>query len=131
MKECKKCLNKTYNDEFCDTCLNVNYKLSQLHRLERSPKEIIKFLSKKYKNKKVILGLSGGVDSSYIAVLAAEAKLDIQAIHFDNGWNSELAQNNISNLISNTIPIRKRSIEEIILNSKSLLFITSALNKGF
>ena len=27
------------------------------------------------------------------------------------------------------MPIRKRSIEEIILNSKSLLFVTSALNK--
>ncbi len=46
-----------------------------------------------------ILGLSGGVDSSYMAYLAAQFKLRPLVIHFDNGWNSELAVKNIENIV--------------------------------
>ena len=43
-----------------------------------------------------IIGLSGGVDSSYVAHLAVnELGLKPLAIHMDNGWNSELAVANI------------------------------------
>lgn len=47
-----------------------------------------------------ILGLSGGVDSSYVALLAKEAGLRPLVVHFDNGWNSELAVKNIENIVS-------------------------------
>lgn len=47
-----------------------------------------------------IIGVSGGVDSSWVLVKAVEAGLRPLAVHMDNGWNSELAQNNIHNLIS-------------------------------
>lgn len=43
----------------------------------------------------VILGLSGGVDSSYVAYLAHKKGLRILAIHLDNGWNAEAANHNI------------------------------------
>lgn len=46
-----------------------------------------------------ILGLSGGVDSSYMAYLAAKFGLRPLVIHFDNGWNSELAVKNIENIV--------------------------------
>jgi len=46
-----------------------------------------------------VMGVSGGVDSSYALVLAVRAGLRPLAVHMDNGWNSELAQNNIENLI--------------------------------
>jgi N-acetyl sugar amidotransferase len=46
-----------------------------------------------------IIGVSGGVDSSWVLVQAVERGLRPLAVHMDNGWNSELAQNNISNLI--------------------------------
>jgi N-acetyl sugar amidotransferase len=52
------------------------------------------------KNYDVILGVSGGVDSSYLAVLAKELGLRALLVHFDNGWNSELAVKNIENLVS-------------------------------
>lgn len=42
-----------------------------------------------------IVGLSGGVDSSYVAYKAVELGLKPLAVHFDNGWNSELAVKNI------------------------------------
>ena len=46
-----------------------------------------------------IMGLSGGVDSSYALVKAVELGLHPLAVHMDNGWNSELAQHNIENLV--------------------------------
>lgn len=47
-----------------------------------------------------ILGLSGGVDSSYLALLAKEHGLRPLIVHFDNGWNSELAVKNIENIVN-------------------------------
>lgn len=46
-----------------------------------------------------IVGVSGGVDSSWVLVTAVENGLRPLAVHMDNGWNSELAQNNIANLV--------------------------------
>lgn len=46
-----------------------------------------------------IIGVSGGVDSSYIAYMVKEAKLRPLVVHFDNGWNSEIAVQNISKII--------------------------------
>jgi N-acetyl sugar amidotransferase len=45
-----------------------------------------------------ILGLSGGVDSSFLAHVVAGAGLRPLIVHFDNGWNNELAVANIENI---------------------------------
>lgn len=42
-----------------------------------------------------VIGVSGGVDSTYVAYLTKELGLRPLAVHFDNGWNSELAVANI------------------------------------
>jgi N-acetyl sugar amidotransferase len=42
-----------------------------------------------------LVGISGGVDSTYVAYLVKKMGLRPLAIHFDNGWNSELAVQNI------------------------------------
>lgn len=47
-----------------------------------------------------IMGLSGGVDSTYVAYVAKKLGLRPLAVHFDNGWNSELAVKNIENIVS-------------------------------
>lgn len=47
-----------------------------------------------------IIGVSGGVDSSWTLVEAKRLGLRPLAVHMDNGWNSELAQNNIANLVN-------------------------------
>jgi N-acetyl sugar amidotransferase len=46
-----------------------------------------------------IIGVSGGVDSSTALVNAVKLGLRPLAVHMDNGWDSELAQNNIANLV--------------------------------
>jgi hypothetical protein len=45
------------------------------------------------------LGYLGGIDSSYTLVKVVVMGLKPLAVHMDNGWNSELAQNNIENLV--------------------------------
>jgi N-acetyl sugar amidotransferase len=47
-----------------------------------------------------IIGLSGGVDSSYLAVKVAEWGLRALAVHVDGGWNSELAVKNIEQIVT-------------------------------
>ncbi len=46
-----------------------------------------------------IIGLSGGVDSSYLALKVHELGLRPLVVHVDGGWNSELAVHNIKVLL--------------------------------
>jgi N-acetyl sugar amidotransferase len=47
-----------------------------------------------------IIGVSGGVDSTYTAWLVKKHGLRPLAVHLDNGWNSELAVKNIENILN-------------------------------
>lgn len=44
-----------------------------------------------------VVGVSGGVDSTYTLLQAVRLGLRPLAVHFDNGWNSEIAVRNIEN----------------------------------
>jgi len=46
-----------------------------------------------------IIGLSGGIDSSYLAVMLKDRGLRPLVIHVDGGWNSELATYNIEQVV--------------------------------
>lgn len=45
-----------------------------------------------------IVGVSGGVDSSYLMHLCKQEGLRTLAVHFDNGFNSEISVNNIQKI---------------------------------
>ena len=47
-----------------------------------------------------IIGVSGGVDSTYVAYKVKELNLRPLAVHLDNGWDSELAVKNIENTLT-------------------------------
>jgi len=47
----------------------------------------------------VVIGVSGGVDSTYLTLAAVRLGLRPLCVHFDSGWNSELAVDNIHNLV--------------------------------
>ncbi len=47
-----------------------------------------------------LIGLSGGIDSSYVAWLVKQYGLRPLAVHLDNGWNSALAVENIERITS-------------------------------
>lgn len=53
-------------------------------------------LGKKYD---CIVGVSGGRDSTYLLYLAKELGLRPLAVHFDNGWDSEISVTNIKNAL--------------------------------
>lgn len=48
----------------------------------------------------VVVGVSGGTDSSYLLYLSKELGLRPLAAHFDNTWNSKIAVENISNVLA-------------------------------
>lgn len=98
----------TFNDEgVCNYCQDfqqsvVNYwkpgtkeTLKELDTIVRTIKE-----SQKDHEYDAIIGVSGGVDSSYLLHWASKvANLRLLAVHVDAGWNSELAVQNIENLV--------------------------------
>jgi N-acetyl sugar amidotransferase len=66
--------------------------------------QLLNTIKKDGKNKPYdcITGVSGGVDSSYLVWKAKEWGLRPLVVHFDNGWNSEIAVQNINKLIEKT-----------------------------
>jgi N-acetyl sugar amidotransferase len=68
---------------------------------EQKLQEIVEQIKKDGAGKKYdcITGISGGVDSTYVCLLAKQLGLRPLIVHFDNGWNSELAVKNIENII--------------------------------
>jgi N-acetyl sugar amidotransferase len=86
----------------CDTYDSV-VKANILNPSERD-KKLDLFLKsiKEKKNGKYdcIIGLSGGTDSSYVAYLTKQLGLSPLAVHFDNGWNSELSVRNIEKILN-------------------------------
>lgn len=71
---------------------------------ERKLKEIVTKIKEDRKNKKYdcILGLSGGLDSSYVAYLAIKFGLRPLFVHLDNGWNSEISETNVEKIVEKT-----------------------------
>jgi len=47
-----------------------------------------------------VIGLSGGVDSTYTALQVKRLGLRPLAVHLDNGWNSEVSVRNIENIVT-------------------------------
>jgi len=79
---------------------NLPYSLSSHEKKERL-KELLKKIQNNGRGKQYdcVIGLSGGVDSSYLAYLTKrEFGLRPLAVHLDNGWNSELAIQNIEHI---------------------------------
>ena len=103
-KICNYCvMDTTANDikfdayGVCNYCSEIKNNFVKPN-LEDLLKKINKF--KKNSEYDCIVGLSGGVDSAWTLVKVVELGLKPLAVHMDNGWNTELAQNNIHSLVS-------------------------------
>ena len=48
-----------------------------------------------------LVGISGGVDSCYVAYMCKKLGLKPLLLHFDNGWDAEIAVQNIKNVAKN------------------------------
>lgn len=90
----------SYCSEFLDRSSHILFKSE-----EDRARDLKNFTTKikaegKGKRYDCIIGVSGGVDSSWALVQAIKLGLRPLAVHMDNGWNSEMAQNNIANLVN-------------------------------
>lgn len=70
----------------------------------RELNNLIEIIKSEGKGKKYdcICGISGGLDSSFLAAKAKEFGLRTLLVHFDNGWNSELAVKNVEQICKYT-----------------------------
>lgn len=109
---CKRCIMDSINDPdilinddgVCNHCTTFDFEFNKLPKginKEKELESIIKKIKLKGVGRKYdcLLGVSGGVDSSYLAYLCSIFGLRPLIIHFDNGWNSELSVLNIQNLL--------------------------------
>jgi N-acetyl sugar amidotransferase len=92
---------------YCNYCTDFTKRLEMNQsalgfEMETKRDSLINKIKRDGKNKTYdcIIGVSGGVDSSYALYLAKKYGLRPLAVHLDNGWNSELATHNISNLVN-------------------------------
>jgi N-acetyl sugar amidotransferase len=115
MVVCKRCIMDNVNDPdlvidskgICNHCHNFDSAVAKLppkDKAEESFKKLTLQMKQDGKSKKYdcMIGVSGGVDSTYLAHVAKEAGLRALLVHCDNGWNSELAVQNIQNICNYT-----------------------------
>ena len=105
---CARCVMDTTDPDIvfdengiCNHCRQAEQMLVEIEKHKCEKDAIIQKIKAcgKGKSYDCLIGISGGVDSSYIAYLVKELGLRPLAVHFDNGWNSELAVANIHNLL--------------------------------
>lgn len=90
---------------WCDYCNNYHTSiLPNWHPDERGAQELTAAVERikqdgRGKAHDCIIGLSGGVDSSYVAYLAKQYGLRPLLFHVDAGWNSQQAVNNIEKMV--------------------------------
>ncbi len=96
----------TFNNQgICSYCQDFKlFRSKHWYRGEEGKKkldDLTQTIKREGKNKEYdcLIGLSGGVDSSYVALLAKETGLRPLCVHVDAGWNSELAVKNIENIV--------------------------------
>ena len=109
MKICAKCVLDTTIPEIffdkqgiCNYCKINDEILKKYPAGEMGKKKLYDLISKIKKSGKgkkydCIIGVSGGTDSTYTLYLMKKMGLNPLAVHFDNGWNSDIAVKNIKN----------------------------------
>lgn len=94
--------DKNGNCNFCEKYLRSSDRKNPRQRHSRlNLSSLVSEIKKAGRGKDYdcVVGVSGGVDSSWVLVKAVELGLRPLAVHMDNGWNSNLAVSNISNVI--------------------------------
>lgn len=115
MEVCKRCIMDNMNDPdlvldaqgICNHCHNFDNAYAKIPKGEAAEKHFRQQIEEikaqgKGKNYDCIIGLSGGVDSTYLCYIAKREGLRPLLVHCDNGWNSELSVKNIENICTKT-----------------------------
>jgi N-acetyl sugar amidotransferase len=93
-----------YENGYCNHCTGLlalfNQPRYKREFNEQGFERLIEKIKRAGKNKRYdcVVGISGGVDSAYLAYLLRQNGLRILLVHMDNGWNSEEAVRNIKSV---------------------------------
>lgn len=110
-KQCRRCvLDTTVGDitfdesGICNYCHSYDAIIKTVPEGEAATQklnEIIEKIKREGRGQEYdcIIGISGGVDSTYLADLVIKNGLRPLAVHVDTGWNSEIATQNIQKLV--------------------------------
>jgi N-acetyl sugar amidotransferase len=111
---CKRCIMDTSEpdiefdvDGICNHCKAANKRMEDQLLSPEERNKALHALVDKIKKEGIgndydcIIGVSGGVDSTTVAYTVKELGLRPLAVHFDNGWDSELAVDNIRTALKN------------------------------
>ncbi len=110
---CVKCVMDTSDGNIvfdssgiCDHCNTFESRIKPFWKIDDESRESLKKLINKIKlsNKRkdfdCIMGMSGGIDSSYLLhKMVTEFGLRPLVFHVDAGWNSQIAVNNIERIV--------------------------------
>lgn len=111
-KICNRCIMDTTSDPnleldangVCNYCRKYDDEVKKIEYIRKDGEDKLRRLFEKIKVEEkdkeydCLLGISGGVDSSYLAYLAKQYDLRVLAVHVDAGWNSEMAVKNIEKM---------------------------------
>lgn len=111
-QRCNRCVMDNVSDKsikfdesgYCNYCTEALTKMDSKYFPGEKGKEklnkLINFLKKEGKSKQYdcIMGISGGLDSSYLAFLGHTWGLRILAVHIDDGYDTDISKNNIKKL---------------------------------
>lgn len=112
-RQCVRCIMDNKNDPdlvidakgICNHCYLFDEAYAELPKGSEREKVLAQTIEKikdygKKNEYDCLIGISGGVDSTYLAYLCKKMALRPLIVHFDNGWNSELAVKNIEHILS-------------------------------
>ena len=112
LKICAHCVMDTTDSAItfdaqgvCDHCRTFEAKIKpNWHTGERGEKELRDLIARIKRagsghDFDCIIGMSGGIDSSYLTYIATQYGLRPLVFHVDAGWNSQVAVNNIEKLV--------------------------------
>lgn len=87
----------------CNYCLPARARLSEVRATSDLDLQlVIKSIKRRSRHSKYdcVIGISGGVDSSWLLQWAVVSGLRVLAVHMDNCWNTSQASINVFNLVS-------------------------------
>ncbi len=113
---CKRCVMDNKSDEtisfdergYCNYCTDAIELGKHIYFPNETGakmlSELIEKIKAEGKNRKYdcVIGISGGLDSSYLAYLASSWDLRVLAVHIDDGFDTDISKQNIRKLIEKT-----------------------------
>lgn len=115
-QRCSRCVMDNKSDNtitfdsrgYCNYCNDAIAKIGKIYfpneEGQKKLDSLLQQIKKSGRGKKYdcIMGLSGGLDSSYLAYLGHIWGLRVLAVHIDDGYDTEISKNNLNKLITST-----------------------------